>query len=212
MSSVTDKTEASSTDTDDAPDTQIVPAKGGNAPPSKPAATGSGSGGFFSIYKKGQGKWTRWGTWIAVGLIVILTAHFFYVNLQVWLGSLLYTAQVVPAGASVAEVERIARVNVDAQIRAASLAQTIAIATGAAVLVGGAILIHLLTNKPKNADFLIATDSEMRKVNWTSRKELIGSTKVVIGFMFLIAFLLFAMDIIFGYAFYLMNVLYQKPF
>ena len=42
-------------------------------------------------------------------------------------------------------------------------------------------------NKPTNVDFLIATDSEMKKVNWTSRKELIGSTKVVIIFMFLIA-------------------------
>ena len=42
-------------------------------------------------------------------------------------------------------------------------------------------------NKPTNVDFLIATDSEMKKVNWTSRKELIGSTKVVIVFMFLIA-------------------------
>ena len=44
-------------------------------------------------------------------------------------------------------------------------------------------------NKPANVDFLIATDSEMKKVNWTSRKELIGSTKVVILFMFLIAVL-----------------------
>ena len=46
-------------------------------------------------------------------------------------------------------------------------------------------------NKPSNVDFLIATDSEMKKVNWTSRKELIGSTKVVIIFMFLIALFLF---------------------
>ena len=43
------------------------------------------------------------------------------------------------------------------------------------------------SNKPTNVDFLIATDSEMKKVNWTSRKELIGSTKIVIMFMFMIA-------------------------
>jgi len=79
--------------------------------------------------------------------------------------------------------------------------------SAAVVVLGGAALTHLLINKPKNADFLIATDSEMRKVNWTSRAELIGSTKVVIGFMFFIAFLLFAMDITFAYLFHLMKVL-----
>ena len=52
----------------------------------------------------------------------------------------------------------------------------------------------------------------MKKVNWTSRRELIGSTKVVIIFMFLIAFLLFAFDIVFGYLFYFLNVLKSKPF
>ena len=45
-------------------------------------------------------------------------------------------------------------------------------------------------NKPSNVDFLVATDREMKKVNWTSRKDLIGSTKVVIVFMFLIALIL----------------------
>ena len=55
-----------------------------------------------------------------------------------------------------------------------------------------------MMNKPKNVDFLVATDSEMKKVNWTSRKELIGSTEIVIIFMFLIAFFLFAVDWIFG--------------
>jgi preprotein translocase subunit SecE len=67
-------------------------------------------------------------------------------------------------------------------------------------------------NRPTNADFLIATDSEMKKVNWTSRKDLIGSTRVVIAFMFLIAFFLFAVDVIFGYFFYLIDVLKNKPF
>jgi len=69
-----------------------------------------------------------------------------------------------------------------------------------------------MMNKPTNADFLIATDSEMKKVNWTSKKELIGSTKVVIIFMFLIAFLLFAFDIVFGYIFYWLDVLKSSPF
>jgi len=73
------------------------------------------------------------------------------------------------------------------------------------------LLSWYLMNKPSNADFLIATDSEMKKVNWTSRKELIGSTKVVILFMFLIAILLFVIDILFGYLFYGITVLKSPP-
>ncbi len=68
-----------------------------------------------------------------------------------------------------------------------------------------------LMNKPSNVDFLIATDSEMKKVNWTSRKELIGSSKVVILFMFFIAAYLFLNDIIYGYLMYLLKVLKFPP-
>src|SRR3954465_12094111 len=65
-----------------------------------------------------------------------------------------------------------------------------------------ALLVFRLINRPKVVDFLIATDSEMKKVNWTTRAELIGSTKVVIIFMLIIGVLLFAFDTIFGYFFH----------
>ena len=96
--------------------------------------------------------------------------------------------------------------------RAVKLSRDTSVGICAAFLLGFGLLTFWLMNKPSNADFLIATDSEMKKVNWTSRKELIGSTKVVIIFMFLIAFMLFAFDIIFGYLFYGLNVLKSKPF
>ena len=51
-------------------------------------------------------------------------------------------------------------------------------------------------NKRVN-DFLIATEGEMKKVNWTSRKEIIGSTKVVIVVVVAMAVLLFTVDIFF---------------
>ncbi|OHB45836.1 MAG: preprotein translocase subunit SecE [Planctomycetes bacterium GWC2_49_10] len=35
-------------------------------------------------------------------------------------------------------------------------------------------------NKPRVVDFLIAGEGEMKKVNWSSRKEIIASTMVVI--------------------------------
>ena len=46
-------------------------------------------------------------------------------------------------------------------------------------------------------DFLIATEGEMKKVNWTSRKEIIGSTKVVIVVVVAMSVLLFVVDIFF---------------
>jgi preprotein translocase subunit SecE len=73
------------------------------------------------------------------------------------------------------------------------------------------LLVWHLVNKPSNVDFLVSTDSEMKKVNWTSRKELIGSTKVVIFFMLLIAVLLFVIDWIFHLLFWAVGVLKLKP-
>ena len=141
--------------------------------------------GFFSIYKKGQGYWTRMGTAAAALLVAGLTAQFLYQWVPIWVNA----AGVDPR-----------------------TSRTIGIAVAAAfvVLFGG--LVFWLMNKPSNADFLIATDGEMKKVNWTSRRELIGSTKVVIMFMFLIAGILFAIDILFGYFFYVITVLKTKPF
>ena len=46
-------------------------------------------------------------------------------------------------------------------------------------------------------DFLIATEGEMKKVNWTSRKEIIGSTKVVIVVVVAMSVLLFVVDVFF---------------
>jgi preprotein translocase subunit SecE len=163
----------------------IVPGAnaGGNRPPETRRA--DERGGFFHIYKKGQGYWTRMGTAGAAALIGILTAQFLYHHLPVWLGAMGVTQ---------------------------TQTKPVAIYIITALIAGYALLVFWLMNRPSNADFLIATDSEMKKVNWTSRRELVGSTKVVIFFMFLIAFLLFAFDIIFGYLFYFIGVLKSSPF
>jgi preprotein translocase SecE subunit len=84
------------------------------------------------------------------------------------------------------------------------------ILVGLVVVMG--VLSFWLMNKPRNVDFLIATDSEMKKVNWTSREELIGSTKIVILFVVIITAFLFVIDLIFGYFFYGIKVLETKPF
>ncbi len=144
----------------------------------------AGGPGFFHVYKPGQGYWTRMGTAGAAAQIAIQTGYFLYGQLPVWLRNF--------------------------GVRD-SAAKPTSIYIIAGLLIAWGMFVWYMMNKPTNADFLIATDSEMKKVNWTSRKELIGSTKVVILFMFLIAVLLFVIDILFGYLFYFINVLKTPP-
>lgn len=73
------------------------------------------------------------------------------------------------------------------------------------VLALGAIMFWLV-NHPSSADFLIATESEMKKVSWSSRKEVIGSTKVVIVTTFMLAGILYGVDVLFVLLFHSMNI------
>jgi len=52
-----------------------------------------------------------------------------------------------------------------------------------------------LLNKPRIVDFMIATESEMRKVNWPSKTEIKGSTAVVIIGTLLVTSILFVIDL-----------------
>jgi preprotein translocase subunit SecE len=56
------------------------------------------------------------------------------------------------------------------------------------------VLLFWMVNRPASADFLIATEGEMKKVSWSSRKEIVGSTKVVIVATFMLATILAAVD------------------
>jgi len=56
------------------------------------------------------------------------------------------------------------------------------------------LLLFWMVNRPASADFLIATEGEMKKVSWSSRKEIIGSTKVVIVATFMMAAILATVD------------------
>jgi preprotein translocase SecE subunit len=157
----------------------------GSVPAPSSSARAKGKQGFFTLYKPGQGYWTRVGTYIGAALLALFSTIFLVTHIPVWLNS---------AGVAAANIKPI----------------TIGICAGYLVVFG--LVTFALTNRPTNADFLIATDSEMKKVNWTTRKELVGSTKVVILFMLLIAFLLFAFDVVFGYFFQLIGVLQAGPF
>jgi preprotein translocase SecE subunit len=145
------------------------------APQAKPKTAGGPN--FFTIYKKGQGYWTRMGTAIGAGFLGLVVAFELYHQIPTFLHG---TAQ--------------------RDTRIALIASLV-------FLTAYTIWAYWFTNKPTTVDFLIATDSEMKKVNWTSRKDLIASTKIVIIFMVLIAVFLFSCDLLFGAFFYLIGVL-----
>jgi len=69
------------------------------------------------------------------------------------------------------------------------------------------LLMFWLVNRAKTADFLIATEGEVKKVSWSSRKEIVGSTKVVIVFTFILATILFVVDLVFAGLFHWLNIM-----
>ena len=58
-----------------------------------------------------------------------------------------------------------------------------------------AALIYWLSNRPTVADFLIASESEIKKVSWSSRKEIVNSTMIVISVVAIVAVFLGAVDL-----------------
>ena len=132
----------------------------------------------LSIYKSGQGYWTRMLTAGGCGAIILCGV--------LWLWGRMETLTV--RGSSTGDPSLWDRfMNVVA-------GNIIYCQSGMAVVMilvfGG--LVYWLLNKPNIADFMIATEVEMKKVNWPSKKEIIGSTWVVIcGTLILAGFLFF---------------------
>ena len=60
----------------------------------------------------------------------------------------------------------------------------------AGLFVAFAVLIFWLINKPTIADFMVSAEGEMKKVSWSSRKEIAVSTFIVIVVMVFMAILL----------------------
>lgn len=67
--------------------------------------------------------------------------------------------------------------------------------------------IWRLIQYPPFADFLIATEAEMRKVSWTTPEALKRATIVVLVTIFVMAFYLFAVDFLWGWLLQVFRVL-----
>jgi len=133
--------------------------------------------GLFDQYKPEQGIWIRRGTFVGVCLLTAWGAKFVYDQLAIYEGD---------------EWWRLLVTNGIPILFAAVL---------------GAITWRISFVSRTSSDFMIATEGEMKKVNWSSKKEVIGSTKVVITFTILLAVILFVVDMLFQYVFKQIGVL-----
>jgi len=134
----------------------------------------------FDIYKRGQGYWVRVCTAVGAGIIILAGADFLYDELEVFRTSRVWT-------------------------------MWMQVGIPALMCVGLAYLVFWAAGvNRRSCDFMIATEGEMKKVSWSTRREIWGSTKVVIAFTLFLAFLLFAVDMLFWAFFAAIGVL-QGP-
>jgi len=77
----------------------------------------------------------------------------------------------------------------------------------AGICAGFGLLFYWLVNRPAVADFMISAESEIKKVSWSSRKEIFASTFIVICVVVLMSSMLLATDMIFRSLFmYVFNI------
>jgi len=131
-----------------------------------------------AIYKQGQGFWTRTMSAIGFGLVGLMGAN--------W--------------------ARLQFVN----LRIGDL-QPLYVQWGAFVIVAiiaGLLIYYYVGKKRSSVDFMIATEGEMKKVNWSTRREVIGMTWVVIGLTFFIALFIALFDfLVYGPFFQVIDVI-----
>jgi len=129
------------------------------------------------IYKKGQGYWTRMMSAIAAGLLIFMGASWLWKTMN--------------------------------QVRIGSI-EAVYVQAGAAVIFIGVLAViayYLIAVHKKVVDFLIATEGEMKKVNWSTRREIMGSTWVVISFTFIVASIIAFLDMGYSMIFQTLKVL-----
>ncbi len=123
----------------------------------------------LKIYKPNQAGMTRWLSALGVAMLLLSGAA--------WLWNVL-DAKVSP-----------------------SLAYKYYLLVG--VVVGLVLVLSFmlfqLFNKPSIVDFLIETEGEMKKVNWPPRSDTVKLTWIVIVGTFMMAAILFVIDIVFAW-------------
>lgn len=121
---------------------------------------------IFDIYKRGQGKYTRLCSAFGAAIVAGLGCLRLYQQLD----------------AADWNLSPRARLWVTTMVPAA-------------LFVVLSLLIFYLVNKPAIADFFIAAEGELKKVSWSSRKEIAVSTFIVIVVVIIMAMLLGTTDV-----------------
>jgi preprotein translocase SecE subunit len=140
----------------------------------------------FAIYKKEQGKWTRGLTMGGIAAAAL------------WGANWLWNSPLVAIGLSL-------RLNNE------WMTVLKVIGSAAFIVVGLYLGFWISYLKSGTGDFFIATEGEMKKVSWSSTREVIASTWVVVFTLLLMGVLLFAVDVVFIMIFSWINVLQIAP-
>ena len=128
----------------------------------------------FTLYKPGQGYWTRVLSACGAGVLILSGIAFMVDRMSL-----------------LPEKYRL-------YIQAGSVVVALSVAGS---------LFWWVFNKPRVGDFLIATEAEMKKVNWPTRREIIGSTWVVICGTFILTILMTLIDVFFALFFRRIGIL-----
>ena len=115
----------------------------------------------LSVYKRGQGKYTRMISALGGAVIVAIGCLQLYRTLDAADVSL-WVETMVPVG----------------------------------LFIALSVLMMWMVNNPNIADFMISAEGEMKKVNWSTRQEVMVSTVVVISVVIVLAVLLGVSDFV----------------
>lgn len=139
----------------------------------------SSEGPRFQLYKPHQGVYVRWVS--AGGAFLLVVAFAWFLNDQLrWLVASNYQ----PYGEWIRTLG------------------PLAVGVGLCIW-----LYRLIGVNTTVVDFMVATEGEMRKVNWSTRREVFGATRVVIASMLFLALLLGVADLLFAVFFEAIGVL-----
>jgi preprotein translocase SecE subunit len=121
----------------------------------------------FRIFKTGQGIHVRWATAIGAGVLAVSGAGFIWERIEIF------------------DFGEAANFYVRTFVPVIAL------------LAAAYLIFWLVGRRQSSVDFLIATEGEMKKVNWSTWREVWGATRVVIVSVLALSIILFVVDILF---------------
>ena len=127
---------------------------------------------MFEIYKRGQGTRARWVAAIALGALAVFGCY----SLQDFIGG--YT---------------------EAKVNLGFMELSVSVLVSAIGFLLAGMLIALIYNHKRFVDYLISSETELKKVSWPTRADLKRQTVIVIATIVVFSALLFVADLFFAY-------------